>query len=112
MTGYSLKGIIAFWAIAITLVIAFFSGEFEVAGTLLLYLIAGMILYQVGRFFIRGLTGFDPDDGTTRSDRELAKKLKEELFADEEELDEEELGEGEEELFADEELDEEEEEFF
>jgi len=69
MTGYSLKGSITFLLIVLALVVAVVSGAWSEAGTLLLMLLVGMVFYQVGRFFIRGLTGWDPHEGTTARDR-------------------------------------------
>lgn len=74
MTGYSLKGTISFVAMVLLIITALFSGEFGEAFYLIGMLVVGMVLYQVGRLFIRGVTGFDPDDGTTKRDREYIKK--------------------------------------
>jgi len=74
MTGYNIKGTIGFILIVVVLVATLFSGDFSGAGNIFLTLIAGMILYQVGRFIVRGVTGFDPHEGTTRSDRKYSRE--------------------------------------
>jgi len=75
MTGYRLKGIIVFWTIVIILAFSLLLGDFRAAGVLFLYLILGMILYQFGRFAIRLLSGYDLDEGTTRSERKSQTSL-------------------------------------
>jgi len=77
ITGYNLKGFIGFWIVVILLLIALFSGEFAKVGWILLLLIGGMILYQIIRFAMRSTIGYDPHEGTTRSERKLNRSLEE-----------------------------------
>ncbi|MDW7661841.1 MAG: hypothetical protein SCL54_10525 [Bacillota bacterium] len=74
MTFYSIKGTIMFWVIVGSIIIAIISGNLIEAGSLIIYLIIGMVLYQIGRFSVRLITGFDPSNGTTR---QLRRELKE-----------------------------------
>lgn len=77
ITGYSLKGFIVFCIIVILLFITFLSGEFATAGWIFLLLIGGMIFYQIMRFAMRSTIGYDPHEGTTRSERATKKSLEE-----------------------------------
>jgi len=79
ITGYSLKGFITFWIVVILLLTAFFSGNFSGAGQIFLVLIGGIILYQIMRFVMRAITGWDPHEGTTRSGRTVQKELERSL---------------------------------
>jgi hypothetical protein len=71
MTGYEIKGIIGFLLALAVLVFTIFTGDFSGAGYVLMYLVGGMILYQIGRFMIRIITGWDPDSGAIKSSRAL-----------------------------------------
>jgi len=76
MTGYNIKGTIGFIFFVLLILISLLSGDLEQTRQLILYMIGGMILYQIIRFFIRGVSGFDPHDGTTKSEREDLKYIK------------------------------------
>lgn len=75
MTGYNIKGIIAFVVILLLILFALFSGSFSEVGYLFLVLIIGIVLYQVYRFVVRGATGWDPHKGTTRGERKTTEDL-------------------------------------
>jgi len=77
ITGYSVKGFIAFCIVVILLFITLLSGEFSRAGWIFLLLIGGMIFYQVIRFAMRSTIGYDPHEGTTCSERTTQKSLEE-----------------------------------
>jgi len=50
-------------------VLAVLSGELGDAAQYLLTLVGGVLLYQGGRWFIRGVSGYDPHDGSTAVSR-------------------------------------------
>lgn len=75
MTGYNIKGIIVFVAILLLILFALFSGNFSEVGYLFLALVIGIVLYQVYRLVVRGTTGWDPHEGTTRGERRATEDL-------------------------------------
>lgn len=62
MTFQELKGKIIFWLILITILLSLITGDFSAAGNLLIFLIVGVIAYQLlGRLFLLISAGkFDP----------------------------------------------------
>lgn len=63
MSFYSIKGTIIFIMMLILVISAFFSGNYQEVFRLIGLLVSGMILYQVGRWLLRLITGWDPHEG-------------------------------------------------
>jgi tetratricopeptide (TPR) repeat protein len=69
LTGYSIKGTITFWLIVAGILFALLAGDIDEAFGFFVMLILGVFLYQAGRWIVRIITGYDPDDGSTKDDR-------------------------------------------